>query len=563
MRQSPRNTETSRRVWLLGGAAAALVVVAALIWFARRPASVSVADPARFVPSSCGAALWLPSLDRAGQAFRTLSRLKAAQYVLTDERMTAVANMLTKGVRLDRDPSRALTALGLDPREGLFVHVGQSGDTLLLWAPGNDPSKLVGRVRELASAWLGGVETSRRNIQGHQYEVLLAGAAKTPAVAYSAMANGALVALGKDPDKTLAEALTRPTNQSLAANESFDAARKARGAADLLVFVCPGAQAIARQGSQTGTLASIAGALAPNGGALALSVDTRRANPTLVVDLDMTITETLARALSPAAVPGESGAALGARLDPDAFLTFRTRADPVHLKPIAESLLPKSMVLGLQETGLDLETDVFANLRPGFAASVALSPVAKMDRMPALNTRATNPFQYVRFEALGQVKDAERAAEALKKVAEAAPRFGARAEERTVGDTRTTVFRYKLGEGASFALSRGYVAVSGGDGSMERLLARLGEPAPSRAANDAEVFHLSLDLAKLIAAIRAMPDSAFGVGGSVVRQGMDRLFDMLLETPGLTAKGALEGRLLATHIEAPLVPPPEKAAGTP
>jgi hypothetical protein len=163
----------------------------------------------------------------------------------------------------------------------------------------------------------------------------------------------------------------------------------------------------------------------------------------------------------------------------------------------------------------------------------------------------------------------------LQKIAAIAPQFGARLEEHDSEGAKIFTTRYRLGEGASVALKDGFVLAAGGAGQMELALSRVGAPEkglqisePSaRKELEAGGSLIFVDVAKLVHAIRELPDSAYGIGGFAVKAAALRWLDAIEEITSLRLASHLAGQSLHAHLALtlkPSAPPPaEKEKASP
>ena len=217
---------------------------------------------------------------------------------------------------------------------------------------------------------------------------------------------------------------------------------------------------------------------------------------------------------------------------------------------------------------LDVKTQVLGNLEPGVAFSLSLAPELKLSGgMPALDARRTNPFEFLLLDALARTRDPAAAAATLEAIAQAAPRFGAKVEAQDQEGGKVYVTRYHLGEGASFALRDRTVVVAGGTGQLTALLGRVAGPAVRTPFADPEAARalredglaLFLDIGRATSGVRAIPDSAYGLGGFAIRSAVLRWLDALDQLASLRAGARLQGRILQAELALSLRAP---AAGT-
>jgi hypothetical protein len=253
---------------------------------------------------------------------------------------------------------------------------------------------------------------------------------------------------------------------------------------------------------------------------------------------------------------------------PDAFLVARSLGSPAGLAKSWLALAPPWVERALEETGFDLEGQIFQNLEPGTVLSLSLAPTVNLATgVPELDVRSTNPFRYVHLVVAGKVKDPQKAARTLEALPKVAQRFGATLTPSTREGQRVYLTRYSQGEGAHLALvgDKAVMAapVSRLDGTMAR--AKEGKPAEGLAADPAfkalfegRPLAVAIDLERLAESVRALPSSAWGVGGFAMKASALRWLDAMGDLHAVTfraglAEGAVESEL-QLRFQAPQAP---------
>jgi hypothetical protein len=305
-----------------------------------------------------------------------------------------------------------------------------------------------------------------------------------------------ILARTPDPAASVTESAARAADQALARDPGLQAARKRLGAQDMIVWApagsalprwhtpgaLPGDVAVGARGSQEG-LASRLHAQLPG-------PDAQRARDFL---------------------PG-GGATLIELLPGDAPLRARLGIAPARL---LESVRGNPEMAALLDRFQGADAEVFASLAPGAAVSLGVARGANIGEAVdyGLDWRRKSPFDTVQLVALAQVSDRPRLLKALEQIASLLPRMGARAE-RTGDDFQVT---YAAGRGARFGVreieNKPVAYLMGGPFRPEDLR-RTPRPANPEAAvlyQDAGAA-LQLDFGKLAAALREMPQSAYGSG---------------------------------------------------
>jgi hypothetical protein len=129
----------------------------------------------------------------------------------------------------------------------------------------------------------------------------------------------------------------------------------------------------------------------------------------------------------------------------------------------------------------------------------------------SLDWRVQSPFDSVQVAALAEVADKQRLLKALDAVAQALPKVGAQAV-RSGDDWQVT---YAAGAGARFGVreaSGRAVAYLVGGGIAPESLGQQAQAPIEAALQGPAGLSVALDLGKLAAALRALPDSTYGSG---------------------------------------------------
>jgi len=305
-----------------------------------------------------------------------------------------------------------------------------------------------------------------------------------------------IVARARDPSAAVAEAGERPKEQALSLDPGLAAARKLLGGQDFIAWApagsalprrytrreLPGDAAVSAQGSQQGVASRLLLQLPPP--------QAQRAQ---------------------AALPG-GGATLVELLPTDAALRARLGIAPARL---LESVRANPEVAALLDRLRGADAEVFAALAPGMAVSLGLARGANIGEAIdyGLDFRRKSPFDTVQMVALAQVSDRPRLAKAMERIASLLPQLGARAE-RTGDDFQVT---YAAGRGARFGVreieGKPVAYLMGGPLRPDEIR-RTPRPANPEAAllYDNAGAALRVDFGQLAAALRELPQSAYGSG---------------------------------------------------
>ncbi|RMG15997.1 MAG: hypothetical protein D6729_11570 [Deltaproteobacteria bacterium] len=268
--------------------------------------------------------------------------------------------------------------------------------------------------------------------------------------------------------------------------------------------------------------------------ALGLSVGASGVTLDAYLGLDATATT----ALQPFRLEPDAGEAMG-WIAPDALLAGRLTADLARAWALwKEAGRPgplEALDAQLVARGLDggallrlLGTDYV------FYLELAKSP--NLARMPSLDPRRTNPFEYVRLTVLCRLRDAEALRAHLPAVAEAlAPVLRARIEAGEIEGTPVWTVHYRLGEGMTFGVVGDTLVVTGGAGAFADARRRVLHPETAFAASLDDRTRRRLAEEGSLAVVLHVPNarrilagldaSAFGggPGGIMIKSAVDRL----------------------------------------
>lgn len=236
----------------------------------------------------------------------------------------------------------------------------------------------------------------------------------------------------------------------------------------------------------------------------------------------------------------------------DAFLVGRFQGDPSKLGPWTRELVGAKFARTLFDWGFDVQTLVYDQLKPGSVFSLSLSEAPPLGAgMPDLDIRRTNPFAYAQLSGVARVKSPDAVQPAFDKLITVAPKFGAQMEWRTRDDGQKALLTtWSQGEGVHFAPKGEFVFFGSPVGRLQALVKSDGTAgAPIDGLPD-DAFSLVLDLTKLSASLRALPDSSWGVGGFAMKTAAARWLDAIDDLKQVTyAMGVKNNR---AHFHATL-----------
>lgn len=492
--------------------------------------------PERWLPAGARAAVVVPRLDAATPQVSALLDTAAAFPGAGD--LAGWRAAATAQLGFDPLDRRSLSGAGIDPARG----AGFASGTLVL--PVRDAALLADVLARIARDRLGAPERGRER-RGAVEIVTFRPAAGgphrdgRPASLSYAVVDGATAILAPGPQgpELVAAAAALAPEASLAGSAAWKTARAALGDGHTaFAFVPPGSPLLAGAwGVRDGLAAGLSG-----GGA--------RLRVVLAVLLGD-------RAPGFRALAG-AGAAPASRLDPDAALAGAWHGDPAALgKKLVPFLGPRERAR-LAAAGLDAQRDLFELLAPGAAAAVSLAPGLDVASLSEERLRA-DPLRLLQFEGVATVRDADRARAVSERIAAAAARRGPRKGAPAEGTTwRVTTPSGEI----AWRLDGARLAVAGGaPGRLDRLLARLGSGdgfrAPTRdaaAALEGGLGGAVLDVPRLVASVRALPDDAYGTGPNafVMRSVVERFAAPADRLAAISVRAELAEGALLVAIEA-------------
>jgi hypothetical protein len=418
--------------------------------------------------------------------------------------------------------------------------------------PVKDAPKLERLLARLARERLG-AETRTAEPHGATATVVFRSAPGAPAaLAYAVVDRTALVAPGPNGPAAVAAAATLAPAQALPAAPGFLAAQAAIGSGSAALAFVPASSPL------------LAGRWAIRDGlALGVTAGAGRLRALVAVLLG-----DRAPSFQALAASGGRGGEAALRLMPDAAAVLTFDGDPAALGRKLVPLFPASDRARLAARGVDLQRDLFEALAPGAAVALSLSPRLELGDLDEATVRA-DPLRVVELEAVLPLKPgapaaAERLAAAL--APPAPPRASrphrspppAAARGPRANDGRITT---PSGEIAwRLEADRGRLLLAGGaPGRLEALEARLSgggaafapPTAQAREALSGPMGGGVLDVQRLVASVRALPDDAFGTGpsGFVMRSVVDRFLDPAARLAAVSGSAQLTADALVVTVD--------------
>lgn len=504
--------------------------------------------PERFLPADVRVAVVVPETGRAAEELSDLHATVSGFPGAAE--LAGFRGALSAQLGFDPLDPDALADAGIDRRRGAALALlgvrGESPATLLV-LPVSDTAKLEALLARLARERLGAQARGGETQGGRTIVTFRPAPGKPVALAYVVVERSALVAPGPGGPATIAAAAALGEEASLAKSAAFATARGAGGEdAAALVFAPPGSPLLAQAW--------------PAKDGAALGVGAAKGRLRLRAALLLGQREASFRAL---AADGDAAEA-ALRLAPDAALVGRWDGDPAALGRKLLALLPEAERRRIAARGVDVEKDLLGALAPGAAVSLSLSPRLELGAIDAEEVRR-DPVRAVEFEAVLPVKPgAEATIARVARLLAGPPPASHRSRRggaRESASEPTGRFATPSGEIAWRVDPelRRLVVAGGAPGRLEALEARLaGEgdafrPATSTAkdALAGGLGGLVLDVQRLVASVRALPDEAFGTGpsGFVMRSVVGRFTDPASRLSVVSAKAELAPGALVVRVE--------------
>jgi hypothetical protein len=495
----------------------------------------------RVLPRGAVVVLVAPSAARLGERLSRLQALKVFSFLaptqgFTDARGFTDALMAQLGV--DLRSRAALEEAGLDPDGAIGAAVLVSAEGVLA-LPVKDPRKLHAALTALASKRLGATLAQDRTEAGVQVRSFTVSGGGEPRLGYVLSQGHALLASGAAVARlpglaALAEADSLASDRELAAQ-----LRRGDGPPDLFAWAPLGSPALA---ALPFTSALVTGRLTAAGLELELLAPWKPG------------------ASEAAAFEARAAAPLSALLPGDAFLTARYQGQARSAAALVLAALGPDVAPALAKANVDLAAELEATLRPGAVAALSMADRPPLDRgLPSLDVRQTNPFAYAHLSGAAALTSSDAGVAALEHLAAVGPRFGAQLKRSDRGGTVVYLTTWAQGEGVHFAVREDTLYFGSPVPRLEALLALDGGVAAPQGEGAVLV---RLDLQRLAASVRALPESAWGLGGFAIKATAVRWLEAIddlraLELEAGSRDGALRARLtLVLQLGAPLRAPP-------
>lgn len=482
------------------------------------------------------AVLIVPELAALGQKLRRFEQLKVASFLAPTQGFSdsrALVDALVGQLGVDVRSPEALEAAGIDGSGPGGASVLVSGQVYLA-LPVKDAGKLGAALAAVAQRRLGAGLASERRVESAVVKTFARAAGGPPVLGYVLARGFALVAVG-DGIAGLPAMATLPESDSLAKEPALlEARRRLGGPAVAYAYLPPGSPVL---GQLPVTSALVALGLEATAFSLTLDAPLRPGSE-----------------LGGALMRQAAAVDLSALLPADAFMIAGYDGAPAALAPVARQLLGR----WVEGSGVDLEVDVLAHVRPGVVAALTLAERPPLGRgLPSLQLGRTNPFTYVGLSGVAPLDGADAGVAALQQAVALAPRLGAEMKRQDRGGATAFLTYYSQGEGVHFAVrgARAYFA-----SPVERLDSLLAGAEDGRGAGRAgegegAALWAKLDLAKLAQSVRDLPESAWGLGGFAMKGTALRWLEAIDDLRALTLELGAHERVLSGRLSLVLAPP--------
>lgn len=459
----------------------------------------------RVLPRGAVGVVVIPALGAAGQKLRILEALKvtafAAQLRGFDDGK-GFADALVSELGIDVRSTQALEKAGVDPAGSAGVAALVTGHGYLA-LPVKDATKFHNTLQTLAARRLGATTPGEKKFGELTVKTFSTG--ERPRLGYVLTQGYGLITDGAGIEK-LAGLAAMTLSDSLSADKAYaaevDELPKDR---DVVVYL-PGGTPLLAQAPFTAVTGSISLTTA---GLSVLANASWKGDPAQLAALE----------------PLTSKPLLG-YLPADAFLVTRYSGDPSKLAPWARQVLGHFLNRAFDENGFDWKTEVLDQLQPGVVAALSLSEAPPIDKgMPTLDLRQTNPFTYAHLSGVAASKTPSKVLPALEKIAALAPKFGAEMSVRERADGQKAVITtYAQGEGVHFAPKGELVFFASPVQRLDALVKSSGTGTVGEGLGN-EALNVVIDLDKLASSVRALPESAWGLGGFAIKATTVRWLD--------------------------------------
>jgi hypothetical protein len=505
----------------------ALLVVLALAGCSRcgKKPEAGQAGIVDVLPRGAVAVVVVPKLAESGAKLVLLEQVKVAGFVAPLQGFAnarAFADEVVRQLGVDLRSQAELEKAGLDPNRALGAAVLLSGDVYLV-LPVKDASALHARLEGISVNRFGAGAGASQQQGGVTVKTFARQQGQPPRLGY-AIANGWAFVGRDDTIPKLGQAASLGETDRLSKDAQLAEALKGAAPHDLFAWLGSGSPVL----QATPLLNAFVTFSLSNTAAEVRVTGQWKDTPALL-----------------AALTPQQAADFSPALPPDAFLVGRYTGDAKGLGAISGQLLGPHLARAFELGGFDLKAEVLERVQPGTVFSLSLADRPPMDRgVPSFDIRQTNPFAYAHLSGLAPVTSADVIMPTLEKVAQVAPRFGAKLEKQQREGRDLYFTTWSQGQGVHFGPKGAAVAFASPVQRLDAVLAS--DAAPKPAAQAADALSVSIDLGRLGASVRALPESAWGLGGFALKPTTVRWIDATDDLKAITFKaGAKDGKVVA------------------
>jgi hypothetical protein len=479
------------------------------------------------LPRGAVAIVVVPSLKNSGAKLSLLEQLKVAGFIAPLQgfpNAKAFADEVVRQLGVDLRSATEIEKSGLDPERSLGAALLLTGEVYLV-LPVKDASALHARLEGISVNRFGAGAGAEHTQGAVTVKTFSTQQGRPPRLGY-AVANGwAFVGRGEVIAK-LGQAASLGETDRLTREVQFAEVRTKAGTPDVYAWFGSGSPVL-----QSTPLLNAFVALSLSTTAIEASVTGQwKDKPELL-----------------AALTAQKAKDFSAMLPADAFVVGRYGGDAKGLGSIAGQMLGSTVARAFEQGGFDVKTEVLDRLEPGTVFALSLAERPPLDRgVPTFDIRRTNPFAYAHVSGLAPVTSAEVIMPVLEKVAGVAPRFGAKLEKQRREQKDLFFTTWSQGEGVHFAPKGSLVAFGSPVQRLDALLASEAVVQPEALVPDA--LHVTVDLTKLSNSVRALPESAWGLGGFALKPTTVRWLDATDDLKRVTFRASAKDRTVSATV---------------
>ncbi|MCC6334466.1 MAG: hypothetical protein IT380_10825 [Myxococcales bacterium] len=480
----------------------------------------------RVLPKGAVVVVVVPQVEAVGQKLAIVEKLKVAGFLaqlkgFADAR--GFSDALVGELGVDVRSKEALEQAGIDGQRAMGAAVLMTGHAYLA-LPVKDAAKLHTALETLSFRRLGAGAGGAQKAGEVVVKTFSPQAGQPPRLGY-VLAHGYALVATEDAIGKLAMLATLPETDALSSDAKLkEAQARLGGERDLFAWLPPGSPVL---GGVPVSSALVTASLTPQG--LTVAVDAPwKGDPQQLAVLE--------------ARPGPE--LLGV-LPRDAFLVARFNGDPQRLAPFTGELLGPYLSRAFAEAQFDVKSEVLEKLKPGAVVALSLAERPPMDRgLPSFDIRQTNPFTYAHLSGAAPLSSADQAWPTLEKVAQVSPRFGAQMQKAEREGTPVLLTSYAQGEGVHFAVKGDTVLFASPVQRLDALVKRQAEGGSPVAGLGTDALAVAVDLTRLNQSVRALPESAWGIGGFAIKATTVRWLDAMDDLKAVTVAVGAKDRVV-------------------